>query len=60
MPMKDKIKEWKETCDYLDTKHAKEIKRRSEEVKKAVLETERLKKKVVKKGGIIKFWLYFV
>ena len=55
MPMKDKIKEWKETCDYLDTKHAKEIKRRSEEVKKAVLETERLKKKVVKKGGIIKF-----
>ena len=50
MPMKDKLKEWKETLDYLDTKHNKESKRRVEEVKKAVSETERLKKKVVKKG----------
>ena len=50
--MKDKIKEWKETSDYLDTKHSKEIKKRSEEVKKAVVETERLKKKVVKKGEV--------
>ncbi|KAL5271845.1 hypothetical protein ACHWQZ_G000149 [Mnemiopsis leidyi] len=50
MPMKDKMKEWKETLEYLDTKHNKESKRRVEEVKKAVSETERLKKKVVKKG----------
>ena len=51
MPMKDKLKEWKETLEYLDTKHNKESKRRVEEVKKAVCETERLKKKVVKKGS---------
>ena len=50
MPMKDKLKEWKETLDYLDSKHYKESKRRVEEVKKSVSETERLKKKVVKKG----------
>lgn len=50
MPMKDKLKEWKETCDYLDNKHSKETKRRVEEVKKSVSEAERLKKKVMKKG----------
>ena len=61
--MKDKMKEWKETLEYLDTKHNKESKRRVEEVKKAVSETERLKKKVVKKGsfyfGEIRMVSYF-
>ena len=49
--MKEKLKEWKETADYIDTKHVKETKKRVEEVKRAVVETEKLKKKVVKKGG---------